>query len=171
MTTVCYSDFYSEPQAMRAQSNAASSLGETLNELLIRAIEHARRNATDWRPHTNALIEGISRDCQVPNWDGYGARAIDTAAKEQAQRFVDLLPYRFPAPDPVPDPDGALALSWDFGPGSVFTISISGDGSLTYAGLLGGGVKRHGVERFDADIPEVVLRSIDELTERAAVRR
>lgn len=44
---------------------------------------------------------------------------------------------------------------WDFGPGHVFTVSVADDGTLTYAGLLGGGVKRHGVEPFNGDIPKI----------------
>ncbi len=106
-------------------------------------------------------VEAIARECDRSDWDGYRAQAIQNSAKEQAQRFVDLLPFRTPAPDPAADPDGEIALSWDFGPGSVFTVSISGIGTLTYAGALGGGVKRHGVERFSGDIPKIILQSID----------
>ena len=166
MTAVAYAPSYLEPPAIRVQSNAASSLGQTLSRLLVDATAHARSNASDWRPQTNALIEAVARDCDTPNWDGYGAHAIQSSAKEQAQRFIDLLPYRTPAPDPVADPDGEIALSWDFGPGAVFTVSISGNGTLTYAGALGGGVKRYGVERLNGDIPKIILQSIDELAGR-----
>lgn len=171
MTALAYAPLYSEPAAIRAQSNTASEWGQRLSVLLVRAAEHARSNATDWRALTNARIEELASEIQVPNWDGYGAQPITTDVKDQAQRFVDLLPYRLPAPEPMPDPDGEIALAWDFGPGSVFTVTIAGNGTLTYAGLLGGGVKRHGVERFNGDIPESILRSIEELTERSRVTR
>jgi hypothetical protein len=165
--SVAYVSPYSDPPAFRAQSSPASQIGQKLSGLWADVTVHARSNASDWRPLTNALIEAIWRECQSPGWDGYGARAVHTSAKTQAQRFVDLLPYRLPAPDPTADPDGDVSLLWDFGPGHVFSVSVSADGTLTYAGLLGGGVKRHGVEPFSGEIPKIILQSIDELCERS----
>jgi hypothetical protein len=156
-----------EVPAIHGRASPASQDGQRLSRLLIDVTAHARLNASDWRSLTNALIEEIAVECSRPNWDGYGAAPIQPGAKEQAQRFVDLLPYWLPPPDPVPDPDGELGLSWDFGPGHVLSVNISADGTLTYAGLLGNGVKRHGVEKFGSEIPKVVLQSIDELCQRA----
>ena len=168
MSAVAYIPSYSEAPAIREQPSPASHVGQKLSGLLANVTEHARRNASDWRPLTNALIEELAQQCRSPNWDGYGAQPVSESAKVQAQRFIDLLPYHLPAPDPVADPDGDLALSWDFGPGHVFSLSVGADGTLTYAGLLGGGVKRHGVEKFRGDIPKVILQSIDELWERSS---
>ena len=155
------------PHEIQTQSNAASAAGQGISNLLRQAFEHARRNASDWRPLTNALIEEAACECRIPNWDGYGAKAVRDAAKEQAQRFVDLLPARFRAPEPAPDPEGNMALCWDFGPGRVLTVDVGDDGTLTYAGLLGGGVKRHGVEKLNGHIPRVILETIGELHERS----
>ncbi|MGH8226510.1 MAG: hypothetical protein ACREU3_01180 [Steroidobacteraceae bacterium] len=157
------------PLAIYAQPSPASAAAARVTELLVQSEEHARKVATDWRPLANALIEELADECREPNWDGYGANAVDTAAKAQAQRFVDLLPHRLPAPDPVPDPDGEIALTWDFGPGHILTIAIGADGTLTYAGLLGGGVKRHGVERLGATIPKAILQALEELCDRVGV--
>lgn len=167
MTVIAFASPYIGPPVVLAQSSPASRTGQELSVLLRKAVEHARRNASDWRPLTNALIEDVAAECRSPNWDGYGARPVHDAAKEQAQRFVDLLPARFRAPDPVADPEGNMALSWDFGPGRVLTIDIGDDGKLTYAALLGGGVKRHGVEQLNGHIPKVILETIDELHERS----
>lgn len=158
-----------DPPAIRASSNAASAVGQEISELLAVVTAHARDNATDWRTLANDLIEEIARECQSESWDGYGARPIGSGAKQQTQRFIDLLPFRLPAPQPAADPDGELALTWDFGPGHVLTVSIGAQGELTYAGLLGGGIKRHGVERLHDEIPKVILQSIDELCEHAGV--
>jgi len=157
--------------AISAQSAPASATGMRLTRMLVDAQAYSRDNASDWRSLTNVLIEAIAIDCQSPNWDGYGAAPIGNGVKEQAQRFVSLLPYWLPPPDPTMDPDGDLALVWDFGPGRVMSVSVGSEGVLTYAGLLGGGVKRHGVERFEGDIPKVVLQSIEELYERSRVAR
>jgi len=169
MSAVAYALPSFDPPAIRASSSAASPVGQKISEMLVDITAHARDNATDWRTLANTLIEEIARDCQSENWDGYGARPIGSGAKEQAQRFVDLLPLRLPAPQPAADPDGELALTWDLGPGHVLTVNIGAQGELTYAGLLGGGIKRHGVERFQEEIPRTILQSIDELCEHAGV--
>src|SRR5208282_953917 len=106
--------------------------------------------------------------CQAPGWDGYGAQPISLNAKAEAQRLVDLLPFWLSAPDAVPDPDGEMALSWDFGRGHVFTLSVNSSGVLSYAGLLGDGVKRHGMEPFKSDVPKAILEAIEELHDRSA---
>ncbi len=167
MTALALAPPYLELPVIQTQPSPASQVGRELSLQLRKAIEHARSNASDWRPFTNALIEAVAEECQSENWDGYGARPTRQAAKAQAQRFVDLLPFRFRRPDPVPDPEGDLALSWDFGRGHVLSINIGEDGTLTYAALLGEGVKRHGVERFNGHIPKVILETIDELHERS----
>ena len=153
--------------AISAQSTPASATGMKLTQLLVNAQTYSRDNASDWRSLTSSLVEAIARECEVPNWDGYGAVAIRTGVKEQAQRLINQLPFRLPPPDPTVDPDGDLALVWDFGPGHVMSVSVGANGVLTYAGLLGEGVKRHGVERFEADIPKIILQSIEELVEKA----
>ena len=155
------------PLAISAQSAPASAIGVRLTQLLVEAQTYSRDNASDWRSLTSALIEAIAGECEASNWDGYGAAAIRAGVKEQAQRFINLLPFRLPPPDPTVDPDGDIALVWDFGPGHVRSVSVGADGVLTYAGLLGDGVKRHGVERFEADIPKVILQSIEELVEKS----
>lgn len=167
MTALAYAPMLSDLPTFRVQSSAASALGYKISALLLDATSHARNNATDWRPLTKALIEEVALECQSPNWDGYGAHPISESAKNHAQLFIDMLPYRFPAPDPVPDPDGDVALSWDFGPGHVFTLSISATGMVSYAGLLGEGIKRHGMEPFKGNIPKTIVESIDELCERS----
>jgi hypothetical protein len=156
-----------DERLFRTQSTPASPTGKKLHQMWLQAASHARDNATDWRSLTKALIEEVAIECKESNWDGYGASPISEAAKYQAQALVDLLPYRFPAPEAVPDADGEIALSWDFGPGYLFTLSINESGRLSYAGLLGQGAKRHGMEPFKGDIPKIIIDSIDELSERA----
>jgi hypothetical protein len=147
-------------------SPGASDISDLLARMLTQAKEHARDNATDWRSLVNSEIERIARECQAPNWDGYGAVPISEQAKANAQRFVDTLPFRLPPADPAPDPDGDIALCWDFGPGRVFTVSVNKDGLLHFAGLLGEGRERHGVEPFENVVPKVIVETIDDLSER-----
>lgn len=169
MNALAYAPRFYAPASIPAQSGTASVLGEKITNLVLVATSHARNNATDWRTLTHALIEQVALDCQSPDWDGYGANPISAVSKSEAQRFVELLPYWYPAPEAVPDPDGEIALSWDFGRGHVFTLSVGSTGALSYAGLLGDGVKRHGVEPFKSDVPKSILEAIEELCYRSPV--
>ena len=167
MTALALTKTYGHEIAYREQSAAASSSAYTVWEMLIKAAEHARNNANDWRSLTKALIEEVAVECRTPNWDGYGANPISPQAKRYAQQLIDSLPYKFPVPDPVPEADGDFSLTWDFAPGHIFTVSVNPSGMLSYAGLLGEGITRHGMEPFKGSIPKVILDSIGELCDRA----
>lgn len=167
MTALAYAPPSLEPPPIYGQSIAAGQIGQTVSALLLDFTTHARSNATDWRTRVNACIEGIARECDRSDWDGYGSLPISRAATQHAQRLVDLLPFRLVAPEVIPDPDGEVSLSWDLGIGHVFSVSVGSDGTLSYAGLLGGGIKRHGMEHLNGTVPKVILQSIDELYERA----
>lgn len=167
MNAVAHAQRFYAPQNFPAQSNTASELGTALQKLVLVATSHARNTATDWRTLTRALIEEVALACQSPGWDGYGAQPISLNAKANAQRLVDSLPFWLSAPDAIPDPDGELALSWDLGPGHIFTVSVGANGMISYAGLLGDGVKRHGMEPFKATVPKAILEAIEELYDRS----
>jgi hypothetical protein len=167
MNALAHAPRFYAPASIPVQSGTASYWGEKITQLVLVATSHARNNATDWRTLTHALIEQVALEHQSPDWDGYGAVPISMASKTEAQRLVEMLPYWYPAPEAVPDPDGEIALSWDFGLGHVFTLSVGSTGALSYAGLLGDGVKRHGVEPFKGDVPKSILEAIEELCYRS----
>jgi len=147
-----------------AQTSAISFDAELVANLLRVVLNNEWRRASDWRPVVRAQIEEIATECSSLNWDGYGAKAVSRRAKENAQRFVDLLPTDIPEPAAVPDPDGHISLCWDFGRDRIFTISIGESELATYAGLLGKGVKRHGQEPFRGDVPKILLESVREIS-------
>ena len=171
MNGVAYGPTGAQPPAIWGQASPVSPIGQSLSRFLVNAIAYSRSPVSDWRPLTNALIEEAARAASFPNWDGYGASPVRRGTKEAAQRFVDLLPYRLPAPDTTVDPEGDVTLVWDFGPGHVFGVSIGAGAELTYAGRIGEGVERHGLERLDRAIPKSILESLDELCERAGIAR
>ncbi|MFO1352203.1 MAG: hypothetical protein U1F68_16585 [Gammaproteobacteria bacterium] len=145
------------------QSNATNENAEKIAEMLMDVAYGARSRATDWHPIVNALIVEIASECQNMGWDGYNAKPIPENAIRQAQRFADLLPSHLLEPDLVPDPDGEIAFSWDLGQDRVFTVNVSASGTLYYAGLIGKGVKRHGMEPFKDDVPKIIIETIEEL--------
>jgi hypothetical protein len=68
-----------------------------------------------------------------PNWDGYGAQAIEAATVEAARSFVAMLPPTLGTPDVAPGADGTIGLEWvsldrpvrklfiDIGPGNIWS--------------------------------------------------
>ena len=147
-----------------AQTSATGYAARQLARLICDVRLEERRRATDWRPVVKAKIEQLAAECSTPNWDGYGAKRISGLAKENAQYFVDLLPADLPEPDAVPDPDGEIALCWDFGTDRVFSVSVAESGTVSYAGLLGKGVKRFGQEPFRGDVAKILVESIREIS-------
>ncbi|MGD0505685.1 MAG: hypothetical protein ABSD02_23435 [Steroidobacteraceae bacterium] len=160
-----------DPPVFFVISSGASDANSRLAHMLADIRNHARNNATDWRSATKSEIERIALECSVKNWDGYGAQPVSQSAKRHAQRFVDELPFRLGAPEAAADPDGDISLVWDLGPGHVFTVSVSGAGQLSFAGLLGEGRQRHGVEPFEESVPIFIVETLDELHQRAAATR
>jgi hypothetical protein len=73
----------------------------------------------------NGILEKVQADLDSlrvlnPNWDGYGAPAIDPAIIEAARSFLATLPLgSIPRPQVVPLSNGALQLEWHAGPKSL----------------------------------------------------
>jgi hypothetical protein len=49
-----------------------------------------------------------------PNWDGYGASAIEASTIEAARSFLAMLPSALGPPDVAPGADGTIGLEWAF---------------------------------------------------------
>ena len=64
-------------------------------------------------------------------------------------------------PEVSVDPDGEISLGWHVGD-DVFSVSISGTGRLSYAGLLGTS-DCHGTEWMVAQVPVEITRQLDRL--------
>jgi hypothetical protein len=56
--------------------------------------------------------------------------------------------------------DGHLALDWYASPSRVVSVSISPEGDVHYAALLGGAGRRSGTEAFLGDVPSDLLELI-----------
>ena len=148
----------------RAQTTAAGDTARIIAVLVSDAVKHEQRRATDWRPVLRAQIEVLAEQCSSPNWDGYGSTAVSKQAKENIQRFLDLLPPDLPQPVAVPDPDGHISLCWDFGRDRLWTISVSDFDIASYAGMVGKNVKRYGHEPVREDIAKTLIDSIREMS-------
>jgi hypothetical protein len=98
----------------------------------------------------------LAEECQEPNWDGYGADAIDDDAVREAGRFLRGLPMGFPRPSLGVEPDGHVTFEWHASPRRTLSVSISPDGMLHYSALIGTS-RRFGTEPFLGQCPTVIL--------------
>jgi hypothetical protein len=94
-----------------------------------------------------------------PNWDGYGASAVNRRSLFQAVLFIKALPTTIPAPEISADPDGEVDLSWHFDTSRTLSISIGPTGRLAYSALIGD-VHSYGTEWISNEIPQTILFSL-----------
>ncbi len=105
----------------------------------------------------------LYQEYSVENWDGYGAVPISETAYREAETLVRLLPSFVPAPDILPEPDGGIGLDWDKGANFSFTISVTGNHVLAYAGLFGENNETYGTENFAGNLPKAILDNLKRL--------
>lgn len=98
----------------------------------------------------------VADECGIANWDGYGAAPVSPDAYFHAQCFLDALPLGIPAPSIGAEPDGHLTLEWHHSPRMTLSVSVSPDGDLHYAALLGP-AKAYGTEPFLGEAPQIIL--------------
>lgn len=103
--------------------------------------------------------------CLVENWDYYGAAPVNPLSYFYARRFLESLPPRLIQPDVGVDPDGEISFEWSLGPRQIFSISVSPNGDLSYAGLFGRNTV-HGTESFNIDLPKVIIDNLQRLYSR-----
>lgn len=94
--------------------------------------------------------------CSTANWDGYGAAPVTHETFLQTKNFLEALPLGTAVPTVGAEPDGHLTLEWYKSPRRTLSVSISPEGDLHYAALMGH-KKRYGTEPFWGDVPDVIL--------------
>jgi len=98
----------------------------------------------------------VAEECRSANWDGYGAVSITNETFWQAYHFLSALPFGFPTPSVGAEPDGHLTFEWHRSSRRTLSISISPEGELHYAALLGSS-KAYGTEPFSGTVPKIIL--------------
>lgn len=101
-------------------------------------------------------LHQIAEECAKPNWDGANAYPVTEETCRLATQVVQGLPAEFPPPSAGAEPDGQLTLDWYREPRRTLSLSISPDGELHYAALIGRG-KVAGTEPFFGEFPLVIV--------------
>jgi hypothetical protein len=95
-------------------------------------------------------------ECCEPNWDGYGALPVIDTTYHLAQKFLEALPLGTYAPSIGAEPDGHLTIEWYRSPRRTLSVSVSPDGNLHYAALIGP-AKAYGTEPFFGEAPRAIV--------------
>jgi len=102
----------------------------------------------------------VAKECSSADWDGYGAAPITNETFWQAYHFLRALPFGFPTPSAGAEPDGHLTFEWHRSARRTLSVSVSSEGDLHYAALLGAS-KAYGTEPFSEVVPEIILDLIN----------
>jgi hypothetical protein len=136
----------------RGFSNAAIYLEDTTRRVKQRrqeAVTFSRQSAYE------ALWEAW-QPCKEPNWDGEGADAVEREAFQTAYLLIESLPSGIPSPTITAEPDGHLNFEWYKNPRRILSVSISPDGTLYWAALVGSEDPR-GSCQFNGEFPKTLL--------------
>ncbi len=101
----------------------------------------------------------VYEECMNAGWDGYGALPVSTDAYMYAVSFLRALPLGTPAPSVGAEPDGHITLEWYKSPRQTLSVSVSPEGQLHFAALLGAS-KQYGTEPFYGSMPQAILNLI-----------
>jgi hypothetical protein len=128
---------------------------------LNRALNVSRAPTGRWT-ELEAALYNACMDAALPDWDGYGANAVSAQSAGLAHDLLAVLPTAFPAPSIGVDADGEISFEWQGAPGSLFGISVSPTGWLTYAGVYSG-ARQSGREPPSLQFPPSLLGQLQRL--------
>lgn len=110
-------------------------------------------------------LEELARECAAAGWDGYAAAAVAPTTIREANRFLRSLPEGSPRPTLSAEPDGQISVEWHASPKRTLSVSVTPDGDLHYAALIG--TSRHfGTVPFLGECPEVIANLIQRIEQR-----
>lgn len=101
----------------------------------------------------------LAEECGYIGWDGYGAAPVGQETIRQAEHFLNALPLGMSAPSVGAEPDGQITFEWYQSPRRILSVSVSPEGDLHYAALLGY-KKSYGTEPFFGEIPSDILNLV-----------
>lgn len=104
-------------------------------------------------------LAAVWEECRHADWDGVGALPVGQDTLLQAYRLLESLPLGCPAPSVGAEPDGHLTLEWHRGRLHTLSLSVSPEGELHYAALIGPN-RVYGTEAFFGEMPDAIINLI-----------
>lgn len=101
-------------------------------------------------------LADVWEECRESNWDGYDALPVSLDSINNAKRLLLSLPLGTKLPSVGAIPNGDITFEWHHSRRRSLTVTVSSDGDLHYAALLGPG-RTCGTEPFFGEEPPVIL--------------
>ncbi len=98
----------------------------------------------------------VWEECSQPDWDAYNALPVSWDSVDNARRLLLSLPLGTKLPSVGAVPSGNISLEWHHSRRRSLTVTVSPDGDLHYAALLGPG-RTCGTEPFFEEAPQIIL--------------
>ncbi len=133
-----------------------SEAAQIVDEASRRNRERLAETVTFSRQPTFDELWDVWNNCREGDWDIHGADPVMRDTLRNAYEFIEALPPGCPLPSIGSEPDGHITLEWYRSPSWLLSVSVSPEGVLYYAALLGDEDPR-GSCRFDGEIPETIL--------------
>ncbi|MDZ7661957.1 hypothetical protein [Thiohalophilus sp.] len=144
-----------------SRNTGSSACSNELDDALMKTLKYMREPIS--RQSVETLVDEIievAGECYEDNWDGYDAQRISSLTTNEAISFAVSLPAEFPIPEVIPVATGEIAFEWDYGKNRIFVVTVKGNNSIAYAGLLGAGSRVKGIESYSEHVPKVVVDSV-----------
>jgi hypothetical protein len=114
------------------------------------------------KKHVLPEVSEVISETSKGGWDGYDAQPLAKMVYYYAAAFLNSLPNSLRAPTVGAEPDGHLTFDWYHSPTRVLSISLSKDGLLHYAAIIGRN-KAFGSEVFDGALPRRIVELVSEV--------
>lgn len=88
-------------------------------------------------------LEGLRKECALPNWDGYNANALNKKSLKFAKSFLAKCGKRILPTSVGADTDGCVTFEWYKSQTQQMSISFEAGGKIAYAATIYG-TKAHG---------------------------
>ena len=140
---------YTALTALSRQGSAVSREAAVVRQNASTVVERTEQSVALFGPKAIALSElsQLAEECASPDWDGYGAEALDVRAVRLAREIVRSLPDDLPMPSFSVEPDGCVSLDWMPSRSRTFTLSAGKTDRLPYA-WIDGTDRGHAVAKF-----------------------
>lgn len=146
----------------RTMTGGESSTARFVAHQLQEDERHIKRSYALGLPEIFNELSDVAEECRHPGWDGNVAQPIESDVLCMAYRVLESMPLGVAPTSVGAEPDGHVTLEWHRNPRRTLSVSISPEGDLHYAALLGPR-RRFGTEPFMGDFPTGLLDLISEV--------
>lgn len=157
---------YASLAALSRQGSAISREAAAVRRNASTVVERSEQSVALFGPKAVALSElaQLAVECDVEDWDGYGAEALDIRALRLAQEIIRSLPDEVKMPSFSVEPDGCVSLDWMPSRGRTFTLSAGKSDRLPYA-WIDGTDRGHAVAKFTGgQLPPRIVQEIKRIS-------